>query len=209
VQYNNLTENQAKQLYDTLSTLDVTKLYKEALQGERVLVLNQYQLLPNYPLKYGDQIVYLDLIDRQMRLSDHTYREAAKLGFAGKSASRLPFYAPLSKTAEPVSRRSMQTRDKALAEIAGSKILMALQAYHDRFGKYPASINELRSKLRWEIPIDPFSGRDFIYRQTGSGFIFYSINFDMKDDGGKTLEELQGTPQSRGQGDLVWKTTGV
>jgi hypothetical protein len=70
-----------------------------------------------------------------------------------------------------------------IAEIAGSGIFLALHAYHDRFHVYPASLDELRSKLGWALPDDPFSGRAFIYRVMGEGFVLYSVGPDMKDDG--------------------------
>ncbi|MBP7933880.1 MAG: hypothetical protein KA354_04445 [Phycisphaerae bacterium] len=37
------------------------------------------------------------------------------------------------------------------------------------------------SKLR----IDPFSGRDFVYKQRSKGFLLYSVAENLKDDGGK------------------------
>jgi len=63
-------------------------------------------------------------------------------------------------------------------------MLLALQAYKARHGAYPASVEELKTKLGWKLPKDPFSEKDFVYRRRDKGFILYSVGPDMKDDGG-------------------------
>jgi len=35
----------------------------------------------------------------------------------------------------------------------------AAMTYKDRFGSYPASLKDLKSRLGWKIPDDPFSGK--------------------------------------------------
>lgn len=74
---------------------------------------------------------------------------------------------------------------------------LALRAYHSTHGDYPASLRA----TGWELPTDPFSGRDFVYRRSGAGFILYSVGANGQDDGGTP-------PRSFGQwldeGDLVW-----
>jgi hypothetical protein len=88
----------------------------------------------------------------------------------------------------------------AAAEIAGSRVFLALLAYKSRFGAYPKTLHDLKHKLGWKLPVDPFTGEDLIYKPHAHGFLLYSVGLNMKDDGG--------TPVARRgpeKGDVVWK----
>jgi hypothetical protein len=34
------------------------------------------------------------------------------------------------------------------------------------------------------LPVDPFTGKDYIYKKKDKGFIVYSVGEDLKNDGG-------------------------
>jgi hypothetical protein len=79
-----------------------------------------------------------------------------------------------------------------------------LKAYKSRYGSYPKDLGELRSKLGWEIPVDPFSGKGFIYSKKGGGFFLYSIGPNLKDDGGKVREKTKDGSAPDEDYDIVW-----
>ena len=82
----------------------------------------------------------------------------------------------------------------------GSQLFVALCAYKHQFGSYPKTLAELRSKTKLSLPTqDPFSKRDFIYKQKENGFLLYSIGENMKDNGGN-VDNLHSA-----DGDIVWK----
>jgi len=56
----------------------------------------------------------------------------------------------------------------------------------------------LRSRLGWKLPQDPFSGKDFVYKRQGKGFLLYSIGENLKDDGGLAAPE-------EAPADIVWQ----
>ena len=93
------------------------------------------------------------------------------------------------------------------AHVAGSQILLALAAYKDRFGTYPENLDELRSALGWKLPEDPFSGRDFLYKLQGNGFLLYSVGLNLKDDGG-TEDYIKINKNDREQADIIWRMAG-
>lgn len=102
-----------------------------------------------------------------------------------------------------------QSRDIAIALIGLAQHGMALEAYREAAGDYPASLAELRKKVDWPLPKDPFSGRPFIYRRIGNGYIIYSIGPNMKDEGGKDRRSVRG-PLAKGQeppDDIPWRIT--
>lgn len=114
------------------------------------------------------------------------------------SDPNVPRYALISTTILPVYSRANAARDRAIANLAGSRIFLGLLAYRDRFGSYPARLDELKTQVNWQLPEDPFSGRPFIYRRQGNGFLLYSIGYDLKDNGG--IE-----PKPNKPADIVWR----
>ncbi len=47
--------------------------------------------------------------------------------------------------------------------------------------------------------VDPFTGKSFVYRREGDGFIVYSLGVNRTDDGGVEDEK------DRDKGDIVWR----
>jgi hypothetical protein len=66
-------------------------------------------------------------------------------------------------------------------------------------GEYPQALSLLAPDFVDKLPVDPFSGKDFIYRREGSGFVVYSVGPNMTDNGG--VEDAK----NRDAGDIVWK----
>ena len=208
LQYGSIGEAQAKRLNSTLSQADMLPSFDRAMQGERCFGLWGFELirgnsagLPGLlaqsggtarfpmlwralgdvwrPVSYADELVYLRLMNEQIETMRRPYREVFdKLN----NQDRIPRYALLTRTVYPVFSRATAARDAGIAEVGGSRILLGLQAYKDRYGYYPANLKAL-SHLGWEIPTDPFSGKDFIYKPQGNGFVLYSIGENLKDDG--------------------------
>ena len=104
-----------------------------------------------------------------------------------------------------------------MAGIQASRIILGLQAYKDRYGYYPANLNALKSQLGWEVPTDPFTGKDFIYRPQGNGFLLYGVGENLKDDGAKkyprTMTDpsdvrhghIYRTPDGQHSDDMIWE----
>jgi len=62
--------------------------------------------------------------------------------------------------------------------------LALLRYRHDR-GSLPKGLQELLSTdYLSQLPMDPYSDKPLVYRQTGNNFILYSLGGDFDDDGG-------------------------
>jgi hypothetical protein len=79
--------------------------------------------------------------------------------------------------------------DTALAQARLLRVGLELEIYAREQGNYPESLAELREWSQQEIPKDPLSGADFIYRRTEGGFEVYSVGWNLQDDGGVRWEE--------------------
>ena len=65
------------------------------------------------------------------------------------------------------------------------QIGMGCKIYKNRVGRFPEKIAELIPDLLEKEPIDPFSGKPFIYKLQEDGFIVYSIGSNERDDEGR------------------------
>jgi len=71
------------------------------------------------------------------------------------------------------------------------KIACLLEKYRKENGRYPESLEQLVPAFVKELPIDPFTDKNYIYRQENAGFIVYSIGKNLADDRG-ILDHQQG-----------------
>jgi hypothetical protein len=212
-----MTEAQARSMYDLLGGIDLVPAYVASMQTERLCGIWAFDQIrhcpeelmsisgsgssenkPNAlykplvflwrPLSYMDERYYLRYMDGVVANAAMTYREVeTRHPEVDREPKQRPRYFVMSAMITPYVSRARIRRDSTTAEIAGSRIALALTAYKARFGAYPASLAELRSKLGWEIPADLFSGKDFIYKRQGSGFLLYSMGQNLKDDGARVF----------------------
>lgn len=151
-----------------------------------------------------DQMTYLGIMDKQVKTAHLTYREAARRNLLIKD-SDIPSYAVMARALTVMSPKMRQAIDGGIAEVDEARIVAALYVYRNRFGRYPASLRDLKNKTIWKLDTtDPYSGSDFIYIPQGKGFLLYSIGKNMKDDGGKSINRSS----SSGQDDIVWEVAG-
>ena len=205
LEYGGIDESQARRMYGALSAINMDTSTVTAIEGERTLGILAFQGVHNNspsgkgllkaaglpplihtwfwrPMLYADEIYYLRGVSADLHRVSLPYREFSKhpSPFSNQDPPR---YAFLSGVLTPLYTRARSAA--AQAGINGTQIVLALQVYKDRYGGYPASLGEPRAKLGWTIPEDPFSGKDFVYKRRGDGFLLYSIGENLKDDGAR------------------------
>jgi len=77
------------------------------------------------------------------------------------------------------------------AVIDTARIGAACRIYRCQEGRFPEKIADLVPRLLEEEPLDPFTGKPFVYKTRENGFIVYSVGSNRKDDGGKASEITQ------------------
>ncbi len=138
-------------------------------------------------------------MSKQIRLCRLTYRETRRLDLRWLDAQNA---GPLTAIVCPCFIGSRSYIDVVTANGRGCQLLLAIQTYKHRFASYPSSLAELKAKENWNLGTeDPFSGKDFIYKRTGKGFLLYSVGPNLKDDGGVKCKQ-----DSYRKGDIVWRT---
>jgi hypothetical protein len=98
----------------------------------------------------------------------------------------------------PASEKVTSAYERSLQTLDNTRIAFALAAYHADNKKYPASLGDLAPKYLPTIPGDIFSGKALIYKLTESGYLFYSVGTNEKDDGGRLLTDEYKDDETRG-----------
>ena len=65
------------------------------------------------------------------------------------------------------------------------RVALMVESYRREKGNLPNSLRELVPQFGQEIPADPFTGRDLLYRVRPDGFVVYSVFENGRDDDGK------------------------
>ena len=114
---------------------------------------------------------------------------------------------PLLGMMLPAVGNAVKVQDSTACQIAGTRVMLALEAYRARNGNYPSSLNELTPQVVAQLPIDPLStSGEFKYRllsndASGRGFVLYSVGADGEDNGGTSaLKPNEALDPGRGKG---------
>ena len=77
----------------------------------------------------------------------------------------------------------------------GLLVVEGLKMFQQDIGEYPDSLKLLTAnKFLKELPMDPFSGKPFIYKRAGKGYLLYSVGMNAKDDGGRRVRDGEVQP---------------
>ena len=99
---------------------------------------------------------------------------------------------PLIRRLLPSLIRTRLLCERRDAHRRATHLVYHLFAHHAKTGGFPSSLRRLDAPDLEQLRIDPFSGRDFMYKRVSKGFTLYSLADNLEDD--------------RGQHDPKWKT---
>lgn len=99
---------------------------------------------------------------------------------------RLKFQLYHRKILETVEEPDVSGKYKQhIATARGVRILVALRRYMNKHGRWPTSLDEIKSQVPAEILVDPLNKGSFVYKLTDDCFILYSKGQNNIDDDGK------------------------
>lgn len=140
-----------------------------------------------------DAITYLDLMEGYIKATElppPRRQEAAEAVDAKlESTSKIHILLHLFK---PAFSRTIMLELRVIANLRAARVALAVQRYRLALGRLPDTLADLVPTYLDAVPKDPFDGNQMRYKKLDAGFVIYSINDDLSDDGGK--ERL---PQSK------------
>ncbi|HUT73226.1 MAG TPA: hypothetical protein VM221_00120 [Armatimonadota bacterium] len=155
-----------------------------------------------------DELTYLQLMARVVREGSLPYRKVVTIHpRVEDSVETLPRMPPRLVTALliPAFSNCHRARDRAIAHLGLARIALLLKAYRADHGGYPTSLEELARAEGRALPTDPFSGKPFVYRRDGAGFLIYSWGPNLKDDKGTPPPPAPPGSKRRDEGDIVMR----
>jgi len=242
---------ESERMFNLLSRIDTIGPFIHGMKGERALGLWGFDFARRHPLPLSrlagpymfpgkgstraerlasflwrplfnkDEVIYLRLMARQIRVCRLPYREARR-GMpmprpetmeTRPPRTQLPRYAVITQMLLPVFDLAIAARDKALAHIGLAQWGLAINVFQIREGRWPKSLEEVRRTVAWKLAGDPFSGKDFIYRLEPlaqprgkpQGYLLYSIGPNLRDDGGRSGVKEAQPGEKEVPDDLVWR----
>jgi hypothetical protein len=154
------------------------------------------------PLFKRDAAFYLEMqTEMQEIFSLPFYQRHDKLGALAKKSNNQKKY-PIANMLGPGSFicHGHQRQSEYLANLNGLKFFCALQIRKEHSGQFPERLEQLVPGILSELPLDPFTGNNYIYRQGDGGFIVYSSGANQRDDSG--IKDLPA-----GKDDISWRYT--
>jgi hypothetical protein len=76
---------------------------------------------------------------------------------------------------------------------------LALRMYMQQHERYPKALDELAPNTLATLPLDPFSGKPFLYRMSGNSYVLYSVGPNGIDDGGVLASSITDGDQMFGE----------
>ena len=92
---------------------------------------------------------------------------------------------PFIKTFLPSLSRAATLDRRVVAHRRATHLIFHIFAFRGKHGRFPGSLDGLNAPDLAEFRIDPFSGKDLVYKKTDRSFILYSVAQNLKDDHGR------------------------
>lgn len=155
------------------------------------------------PFLNMDEETYLDMIGRIEDLVRQPYYEARPaLRALEEEISNLPVTRVGSRSQLPPLCRISEEQAAHEARLGLIQIGLALEQYYGQTGSLPATLNPIDSSLGGALPVDPFTGKPYVYKPSGDGFLLYSVGPNLTDDNGRPAT---GAPDK----DIVWRGSNI
>jgi hypothetical protein len=202
-------EEKYKKLYGETIKVPTAKEFETGHRKEKALLKEEFSKSGMEDVEdfiEQQEVLYLSLMNRIIPLLQKTYYETKdELNKIFKDIEReTEKRYTLRYIANPTSIQRMLMyclKDNALA--GAVEIGIANVIFRKQNGRYINELSELIPKILSALPIDPFTGKNYIYRKTDTGFIVYSVGENMRDDGGIDRYSKEG--KEKGSTDIIWE----
>jgi hypothetical protein len=113
------------------------------------------------------------------------HEQEAELGNFEAAFAALPAEAALTRVLFPSPGSFCEQCQRKTAQVRSLLVLMAVERYRLKRGKWPDKLDDLKPEFLSVIPNDPYDGKSLRYVKRADGVTVYSIGPDGSDNGGK------------------------
>jgi len=157
-----------------------------------------YRILTFRPMLVADHAAYLQTMRKRVQLLQGPYRSREESREFLNVSRWNPFTLQLARGSENGIHCRM------VADVQITRAGLGLLRYRHAHGGFPQTLDA----LSLEGLIDPYTEKPLLYRPEGEGFVVYSVDEDLKDNGGTPQPEKQDSDPRRRkplEGDRLWR----
>lgn len=186
-------------------SLSEDELYKALLEydtsygggGPEAFHRLRFRVITFAPRFVADHAAYLQVMRKSVQMLEGPFvlREAPAYQEIGKLARRYGLTARMA----PYTSGLKYIHCRMAADVRMVRAGLGLLRYRRLHGEFPPTLDA----LQLEGLIDPFDGKPLRYRREAEGFVVYSVNEDLKDNGGAERQ-----PKQKTDFDRVWRFPG-
>ena len=143
-----------------------TWLTRPMIKSELIWVQRHYEGLKDVPTLSYYQI--------RERLEEH-----------GRQINLLPWYSRVIGGLLPDYQSTFMKEATLEAMMLATKAGLACKIYKNKTGSYPERLEALVPEYLSEVPVDPFTGKPFVFRLSDDEILIYSLGSNGKDDAGR------------------------
>lgn len=149
------------------------------------------------PLRNSDEAATLEILQQIQAAGALPFYEARpEIDRVDERIDSLSFLQPISAMMLPALGRAMQAQARLEAMLDLAQLGLATEQFRDATGNLPPALGVVQEYLPGALPLDPFTGDPYVYRPTDPGFLLYSVDQNLTDDGGR---------HDPGDADIVWR----
>jgi hypothetical protein len=126
----------------------------------------------------------LEVISLGEPADDVLQREQDYIASASRSLTALLFRAQLQELLMPAVQATTQAALRTEVQERLLALHLAIEVYHQEHEEWPAKLEDVAELLDGEVPQDPYSQGQFVYRVEDGNYLLYSVGSNGQDDGG-------------------------
>ena len=197
-----------RQFFGVLSSADWRAAFRRHIQAERIFALetgdNALQsgrpaLWLARPLVRSRFVKYLGVSDEMERIYGLPFTERGNAILEFDRRAENPSWIDRitqkllpeeSRVGDPTMGAPALKEATLEAMMDSARIGLAARIYRVREGRWPESSATLVPEFLEKEPLDPFSGKPYVYRVGPDGLLVYSVGANLKDEGGRGTYQI-------------------
>jgi len=157
------------------------------------------------PVLKSEIVLTLNLYSAMEKAAELPYYQTDKIrGKYNIRQAEIPWTFKLIGFLFPNLETTMFKEARLEAGLNAARIGIGCKIYKNYNGRFPEKISDLVPDILLEEPLDPFTGKPYIYRLEDDGFIVYSVGSNQKDDKGRGTWEITSIVMEKDD-DITWR----
>lgn len=189
------------------STWTITEIFDPIRSGRGEHANSFFARIYGSILLNRDEEIYVDVKERLSTVASLPYYEARpeleRIQEEVENISYIRFFSSLTlPNWVPAYYNTQEACARSEAQLGLMQIGLTVEQYHAQHGEYPQTLEEIAPALGGALPLDPYTGQNYVYKPHGNDFTLYSAR------GNIVPPEENRTPRGVDpQGNIVWRDT--